>query len=439
MNACGGSGSGIPPGKIQHVVVVIQENRTPDNLFHDPVLMARGADIASSGTNSVGATIPLEPTPLGIDYDLAHTHFAFVDMYDKGRMDGADKIPAYCRVHGCPKPANPQFKYVQPSDVQPYFHMAEQYSFGDRMFQTNQGPSFPAHQFLISGTSAPSADSHLFAAENPNTDFFAGCTEPAYSSVDVIDPDGKESSKMFPCFEHATLTDELDALSFSWRYYAPNASFIWTAPNAIRHMCQPEERNGQLVCTGEDWKHVIIPSKIFLTDIADHKLASVTWVTPAGQYSDHPASAGQAGGPSWVASIVNAIGSSPFWANTAIIITWDDWGGFYDHVPPPKVINDGRSWGSGYVYGFRVPLIVISPYAKPEYISHVNHDFGSILNFIEQVFRLHSLGYADAHADNLSDCFDFHQAPLQFKTVDAPLKSDDFINDTSIPEDPDSD
>jgi phospholipase C len=165
MNACGGSGSGIPPGKIQHVVVVIQENRTPDNLFHDPVLMARGADIASSGTNSVGATIPLEPTPLGIDYDLAHTHFAFVDMYDKGRMDGADKIPAYCRVHGCPKPANPQFKYVQPSDVQPYFHLAEQYSFGDRMFQTNQGPSFPAHQFLISGTSAPSADSHLFAAE----------------------------------------------------------------------------------------------------------------------------------------------------------------------------------------------------------------------------------------------------------------------------------
>jgi phospholipase C len=228
-------------------------------------------------------------------------------------------------------------------------------------------------------------------------------------------------------------------LSFSWRYYAPNPSFIWTAPNAIRHMCQPEKRNGQLVCTGEDWKHVIIPSKIFLTDIADHKLASVTWVTPAGQYSDHPASAGQAGGPSWVASIVNAIGSSPFWANTAIIITWDDWGGFYDHVPPPKVINDGRSWGSGYVYGFRVPLIVISPFAKPEYISHVNHDFGSILNFIEQVFRLHSLGYADAHADNLSDCFDFHQAPLQFKTVDAPLKSDDFINDTSIPEDPDSD
>ena len=96
-----------------------------------------------------------------------------------------------------------------------------------------------------------------------------------------------------------------------------------------------------------------------------------------------------------------------------------DW---YDHVPPPKIINDGKSWGSGYVYGFRVPLIVISPYAKPGYISHVDHDFGSILNFIEQAFRLHSLGYADAHTtDNLSDCFNFDQAPREFKTIEAPL------------------
>ena len=82
--------------------------------------------------------------------------------------------------------------------------------------------------------------------------------------------------------------------------------------------------------------------------------------------------------------------------------------------PPPKVINDGSSWGSGYVYGFRVPLIVISPYAKAAYISHVNHDFGSILHFVEENFGLQSLGYADAFADDLSDCFDFNQTPLAF-------------------------
>jgi phospholipase C len=202
-------------------------------------------------------------------------------------------------------------------------------------------------------------------------------------------------------------------------------------------MCQPETENGQTACTGKAWSHVIIPSKRFLTDIANNQLAAVTWVTPAGQYSDHPRIGGS-GGPSWVASIVNAIGNSSFWSDTAIIITWDDWGGWYDHVSPPRVINDGRSWGSGYVYGFRVPLIVISPYARPAYISHVNHDFGSILNFIEEVFRLHSLGYADARADNLSDCFNFGQRPLQFKTIDAPLKSDYFINDTRNALDPDT-
>ena len=91
-------------------------------------------------------------------------------------------------------------------------------------------------------------------------------------------------------------------------------------------------------------------------------------------------------------------------------ITWDDWGGWYDHVAP-KVIDDGVSWGSSYVYGFRVPLIVVSPYAKLEYISHVTHDFGSILNIIEHIYSLPSLGYADARADDLSDCFNFNQSP----------------------------
>lgn len=439
LNACG-TQTPLGGGKILHVVVIVQENRTPDNLFHDPVLISRGADIASRGIDSSGASVPLQPTPLGVSYDPNHTHAAFLTMYNSGKMDGADRIPLSCFGPCPPRFERPQLTYVRPSDVKPYFSMAEQYAFGDRMFQTNQGPSFPAHQFLISGTSAPSENSRLFAAENPNTVFLGGCTEPASSSVMLIDPNGKELSSMFPCFEHVTLTDELDAVNLSWRYYAPNPSFIWTAPNAIKHMCQPEESNGRTVCTGDAWTHVIIPSKRFLTDIADQGLSTVTWITPPGQYSDHPSFVNGNGGPSWVASIVNAIGNSPFWSSTAIIVTWDDWGGWYDHVPPPKVIRDGRSWGSGYVYGFRVPLIIISPYAKPEYISHVNHDFGSILNFIEQVFGLHSLGYADAHsADNLSDSFNFNQAPLPFKTIDAPLKANYFISDESVPEDPDSD
>jgi phospholipase C len=452
MNGCGfnapPSGSSSTPatqGKIQYVVIIFQENRTPDNLFQDPVLIAEGADIAGSGMDSTGATIALAPHALADHFDPDHSHKAFVSMYDGGKMDGANEVAISCgNYSNCPPP-NPQFSYVPSSDVTPYFQLAEQYTFGDRMFQTNEGPSYPAHQFILSGTSAPSAGSDLFVAENTSTNNNAGCAAPAYSKVALIDAEGKETGSMYPCFEHPTLTDELNAKSVSWKYYTPTPNSIWSAPNSIRHMCGPNAATpNATACTGPDWVNNVVlythqsPAPI-LTDISRNALAAVSWVIPSGQNSDH-AQINTGAGPSWVAAIVNAIGNSPYWSNTAIIITWDDWGGWYDHVPPPKVINDGRSWGSGYVYGFRVPLIVVSPYARAHYISHVNHDFGSILNFVEQVFSLPSLGYADAHAnDDLSDCFDFDQSPLQFQTIPAPLDAAHFLNDRTPPTDPDDD
>jgi len=431
---------------IQHVVVIFQENRTPDNLFQDSVLISRGADIASSGVNSLGQTIPLSPIDLGTvgsnsqNYDLSHAHSAFVSMYDGGKMDGADLIPCSPAAN-CPPNAhpNPQFMYVNPSDVQPYFALAEQYTFGDRMFQTNQGPSFPAHQFILSGTSAPAATSNLFAAENPNASP-AGCIAPLTETVRMIDATGSETNPApeYPCFDHPTLTDLLDAKSVTWRYYAPSAGSIWTAPDAIEHICQQQTINGTLTCTGPDWtSHVIIPQSQVLVDIANSQLPQVSWIIPDGAHSDHAAS-NNGSGPSWVAAIVNAIGNSPYWANTAILITWDDWGGWYDHVAP-KIINDGVSWGSGYVYGFRVPLVVVSPYAKAAYISHTTHDFGSILKFIEATFSLPSLGYADAPADDLSDCFNLTQTPITFQKIPAALDAAHFINDKSAPTDPDDD
>jgi len=169
----------------------------------------------------------------------------------------------------------------------------------------------------------------------------------------------------------------------------------------------------------------------------------VSWVIPSGQASDHAGSTVGTLGPSWVASIVNAIGNSSYWANTAIFITWDDWGGWYDHVPPKQVLvgTNCAQWGCGYVYGFRVPLIVVSPYAKAQYISTTpyNHDFGSILKFIEATFSLPSLNYADAAADDFSDCFDFNQAPLQFQTIPSAQNAQYFLNDKTPPTDPDDD
>jgi phospholipase C len=431
---------------IQHIVIIFQENRTPDNLFQDPVLIARGADIASSGLDSTGQTIPLSPIDLGTvganpqNYDLSHAHDAFVSMYDGGKMDGANLILCSPAAE-CPPNAHPnaQFMYVLASDVQPYYAMAEQYTFGDRMFQTNEGPSFPAHQFILAGTSAPTATSPLFVAENP-TDNNAGCIAPLTTTVALIDPTGSETSNapIYPCFEHPTLSDLLETADVSWRYYAPGPGNIWTAPNAINHICQEQSVSGTMTCTGPEWTaNVIIPGKQVLTDIANGQLAQVSWIIPDGLESDH-ALVNNGTGPSWVSSIVNAIGNSAYWANTAIIITWDDWGGWYDHVAP-KVINDGVSWGSGYVYGFRVPLVVVSPYAKAAYISHVTHDFGSILKFVETTFSLPSLGYADAAADDLSDCFNLTQTPIPFQVIPAPVSAQFFINDNHPFVDPDDD
>src|ERR1019366_4505127 len=261
LHGCGGTSGTTPPppGKIQHVVVIFQENRTPDNLFRDPVLISRGANIANSGTDSTGHTIPLQKEDLAWSYNPGHGHNAFNEMCDLNsatgqcQMDGADLNPVPC-------PAGTQdctFAYVDQTKVQPYFQMAEQYTFADRMFQTNQGPSMPAHQFIISGTSAPSTGSNLFAAENPTTNGppNAGCDAPAGSTVMLIDPAGSETSNapIYPCFEHQTLTDLLEAKSLTWRYYSPATApppppvhgtpAIWNGPEAIQHICGPQQGN----------------------------------------------------------------------------------------------------------------------------------------------------------------------------------------------------
>jgi phospholipase C len=440
LNSCGAkTPRSIQSQKIKHVVVIFQENRSTDNLFGgDQKLANAGADLATSGLNSLGQTIPLTPVALANDYNTNHSHVAFEQMYDGGKMDGADLISVECAkgATDCPAP-NLQFKYVNSSDVAPYYSLAEQYTFADRMFQTNQGPSFPAHQFIISGTSAPTANSDLFAAENPQTPTEAGigvtddsgCLAPSSQFVLLIDPSGKESQTQYPCFDHPTLTDLLDKAQLSWRYYTPLAGSIWTGPNAIQHICVPTSSN--TACTGSEWtNHVVLHQTQVLTDIANGQLPAVSWVIPSGQASDHP-QINDGSGPAWVASIVNALGTSSYWSDTAIFISWDDWGGWYDHAAP-TIYNS-------YEYGFRVPLIVVSPYAKPGYISHVKHDFGSILKFIETNFNLPSLEYADARADDLSDCFDFTQIPSSFKLIPAQYDAKHFLDDKAPPLDPDDD
>ncbi len=256
------------------------------------------------------------------------------------------------------------------------------------------------------------------------------------------------------CFSRPTMAKLLVDAGLSWKYYTMRTSnpgganpggSIWTAPDSIREICQPDKNYQN--CTGPEWlNNVDLTPADVLSDIGSCKLSNVSWVIPVGQNSDHAGNPHTTGGPSWVASIVNAVGldtkcekGKGYWSDTAIVITWDDWGGWYDHEKPPIL---GGSQGD-YQYGFRVPLIVASTYTPKHYINNVHpHDFGSILKFIEGVFNIKegSLGFADARAyGDLQDFFNFGQTPRPFKKIAAQFDADYFLNDTSAPEPPDDD
>ena len=272
-----------------------------------------------------------------------------------------------------------------------------------------------------------------FAAENPGKQNPVGCVAPLSEFALQIPPTGSEQNGYdngFPCYHHNSLPTLLDSASITWKYYAPNNS-IWTAPNSVEDIClpSPSPRGNSEICTGPDWINDVEPyignEQQILTDLGanpdDQKcsLAQVTWVIPDGNWSDHAGGqATAAAGPSWVAAIVNALGGydnsghrltphCPYWDNTVVLVVWDDWGGFYDDVPPPDCSGStctGYPNGSGgqYVYGFRVPLLVVSAWTPAGYISgpcnpqtgscagaeqqRYVHDFGSIPNFIEYVF-----------------------------------------------------
>ncbi len=375
------------PTPIQHVVIIMQENRSFDNFFNG----FPGADTVQTGMSD-GTPVPLQSITLADPRGLDHSHTTWWHQWNNGAMDGF--------IWGRATDLYLPYSYVPQSEILPYWTLAQRYTLGDRMFQSNTGPSFVAHQYMIAAQSGR-------AAENPSGTIW-GCDASSGDRVALIGPNGTDLPGVYPCFDYQTMADLLDAKGITWRYYAPgnggDSFFVLSAFQAIRH-----------IRFGSDWStNVISPETRVLTDIASGQLASVTWIVPSLAHSDHPSSA-SAEGPDWVASIVNAIGASKYWNSTAIFISWDDWGGWYDHVPPPQVDAMGL--------GFRVPVLVVSPYARKGYVSHVTHEFSGFLSYIESIFGLPSLGARDATADNFSDCFDYTQAPkpyIQIRTQHSP-------------------
>ncbi|MBV8197219.1 MAG: hypothetical protein JO263_03720, partial [Candidatus Eremiobacteraeota bacterium] len=341
--------------------------------------------------------------------------------YHFGQMDGFnEETKGKC---GPGDAGRLPYQYVYPSEIAPYWFIAHQYVLADQMFQTQGSGSFTAHQDLIrGGTMYDAAQTKSFVDSPSGLPW--GCDAAPGTKTSLIYWTGTSlqyqgNKGPFPCTNqfppsssYQTLRDLLDAKSLSWKYYAPPVSKLgsgayWNAFDVIASV-----RYGPEWGTNVSW-----PETNIFKNISRGKLPAVSWVIPRLGNSDHPAAGGTDKGPSWVAGVVNAIGESPYWSSTAIIVVWDDWGGFYDHVRPPLPFDH---WGG---LGFRVPMLIVSPYAreatpsKPGYISHTQYEFGSILRFVEDNWNLGRLGTTDSRAASISDCFDFTQSPRAFVQV----------------------
>jgi len=393
-------GGRTPSMPIQHVVIIVQENRTIDNLFQG----YPGADTKSSGRMSDGRRVMLRQVSLNSP-DIDNSYAASIQSYDGGKMDGFDKNYS----NGKPGGRYP-YSYVDRKDSAPYWKMAHEFALADHMFPTMHGQSWTAHIDLIASTTnlSPTVAMADFPSQQP-----WDCYAPAGTTTPTIDAKGRYrlNGGPFPCFTQIrTMADTLDAAHVSWRFYAPSISGDW-----IGGAWSPFS-SIKRVRYGADWRNVITPPPTILTDVKAGKLAAVTWVAPDWSYSDH-AGSGTTLGPSWVAAVVNRIGESKFWNSTAIVVLWDDFGGWYDHVPPPQLDFKGL--------GIRVPCIIISPYVHQGVVIHTQYEFGSVLRFVEQAFNLPELGsvadgYSDGRATSILDAFDFTQAPRAFHKIPAP-------------------
>jgi phospholipase C len=410
---------------IKHVVIVIQENRSFDNLF----ATFPGADGATQGQTHTGQWIALKKAPLADFDDLDHVHNGWVQSCDfdtsthQCRMDGFDTI-GFGSSGGFGPAGTYAYRYADPNDVAPYWKMAQHFTLADHMFQTQSSGSFTAHQDLIAGGTALSATESIvdFPGRGP-----WGCDAPVGTHTTLINAQSQVLflAGPFPCFNWMTMRDLLDRKRVTWKYYTPSMApggtgFLWNAFDAIRAVrYDPNEWGAQTGSAAQcPTRNVSCPETTIFADINRHSLPQVSWVIPNNPNSDH--ASGSDTGPSWVASIVNAVGRSEYWKDSAIIVVWDDWGGLYDHVPPPQLDYQGL--------GFRVPMIVVSPWARKHYVSHTPYEFGSILKFLENNWNLGSLGATDVRAYTIGDCFDFTQKPEAFTAIPAKYSLDFFLH-----------
>lgn len=386
--------------QIQHFVFIVKENRSFDTYFGTFEPPPYGTTTA---TISTGEVVPLGHSPDALPRDLGHTGGGIFTALDWGRMDEFD-ISLGCSLNGddlC-------LTQLTQADIPNYFSYATNFVLADQMFSSIASASFPNHLYTVGATSGG-------AFNNPSGgDMVWGCDSNSSTTVQTMNLNG-DLFNQFPCFDFQTLADSLQSAGVSWTYYSPGqdqSGYQWNALDAINHI-----RNGPL------WNTNIAPDTQFVTDAQAGNLPAVSWLVTAESNSEHPPHSSCAG-ENWTITQINAVMNGPDWNSTAIFVVWDDFGGFYDHYPPPASPDE-------YPVGPRVPMLIVSPFAIPGYISHTPYEFSSLLKIVEERYQLAPLTDRDADANDMLDSFNFNQnpnAPLILQTRSCPVASISSLN-----------
>ncbi|MEO8877359.1 MAG: alkaline phosphatase family protein, partial [Polyangiaceae bacterium] len=380
------------PIPIHHVVVIVKENHTFDNYFGS----FPGAEGTTTCKTSAG-TIPCPEAPDSTPRDLCHEHSCALADWNNGKMDGWDTGDTKNTGHD-----TLDYAQYHQSDIPNYWSYARTFTLGDHFFANVLGPSFPGHSFVLAAQAG-------WATGNPNTQTshpFWGCDQDPSTRVDVLDHGTCNTLSVFPCFKIPSVPDILPA-GVDWKFYGSNFYIfpeVWSMFDGVDSI-----RNGP------SWSK-IVTSDHFDSDVKAKTLPAVTWLVNQDLADEHPSIGAVCKGENWTVDRINLLMQSDYWKDTAIIFTMDDFGGWYDHVPPPR--QYGCDPAHPYGLGFRLPLIVISPYARPGYIFKEVSEQASIPRFIEKVFgatqTLSDLDPAaqDGQANDLMGAFDFNQAPI---------------------------
>jgi phospholipase C len=376
---------------IKRVIYIDLENRSFDHLFG----RFPGANGATKGVRW-GEEIDLVDAPEWLPGDLPHDLTAWLDSINGGAMDGFAQ-----GTYG------PYYAYsaFREEDIPAYWQWARNFVLGDNFFASAAGPSYANHLWFVAGQAGGVIDNpenikvkrvpDPNGGEEPLIFKSWGCDAYGDDVFVLVRDEVGNVTKHDTCFRFKTVGEQLSEQDIDWAYYAANpyqAGYIWNAYSAIEGVYHNEEM----------WDEHMWPVDDLFRDIEAGALPTMTWITPRFQLSDHPPFSTKHA-HNWIVDIVNKVMDGPMWDHTAIFITWDEWGGLYDHVEPPKI--------DPWELGFRVPMLVISPYAKKGYIDDAFGEFSSPLRFVSDNWGLDHLTERIRTSHNYEHIFDFDQKP----------------------------